>query len=54
MKGLPPTQGVGFRRCLRKGGYKVYLVNEYNTSCKLYKTGESLVGKRLVRLQLSE
>jgi hypothetical protein len=54
MKGLPPAQGVGFRKSLRKGGYKVYLVNEYNTSCKLYKTGESLVGKRLVRLQLSE
>jgi len=53
MKGLPPTQGVGFRRSLRKGGYKVYLVNEYNTSCKLYKTGESLVSFRGTRSPLA-
>ena len=49
MKGLPPTKGISIRRTLRKSGYKVYLVNEYNTSCKLYKTGEDLVefrGKR--------
>jgi len=49
MKGLPPTKGISMRRTLRKAGYKVYLVNEYNTSCKLYKTGEDLVefrGKR--------
>ena len=47
------TQGVGFRRSLRKGGYKVYLVNEYNTSCKLYKTGESLVSFRGSRSPLA-
>jgi RNA-binding protein YhbY len=49
MKGLPPTKGMSIRRTLRRAGYKVYLVNEYNTSCKLYKTGEDLIefrGKR--------
>jgi len=36
VKGQPPTKGISIRRLLRKEGYKVYLVNEYNTTHKLY------------------
>jgi hypothetical protein len=28
------TKGKGFRALLKKNGYKVYLVNEFRTSCK--------------------
>ena len=34
MKYKEPTKGKGFRTLLRKNGYKVYLVNEFRTSCK--------------------
>ena len=32
MKFSPPTKGIGMRKVLRKRGYNVFLVNEYNTS----------------------
>ena len=32
MKFSPPTKGIGMRKVLRKRGYDVFLVNEYNTS----------------------
>jgi hypothetical protein len=53
MKGLPPTKGVGIRRLFKKSGYKIYLVNEYNTSCKLNKTGEDLIKCRETRTPLA-
>ena len=34
MKYKEPTKGKGLRELLRKGGYEVYLVNEFRTSCK--------------------
>lgn len=54
MKGFPPTKGVGMRRLFKKAGYnKLYLVNEYNTSCKLYETGQDLVKCRGTRTPLA-
>jgi hypothetical protein len=54
VRGQPPTKGIGIRRLFRKAGYKdLYLVNEYNTSCKLNKTGESLVCCRKTRTPLA-
>ena len=32
----PSTKGKGFRTMFRKKGYDVYLVDEYNTSCKCF------------------
>ena len=32
IKYSPPTKGIGFRNLFRKNGYKVFLVDEYNTS----------------------
>ena len=29
-----PVKGKGFRSLLRRGGFKVYLVDEFRTSCK--------------------
>ena len=34
-----PTKGKGMRKLFKKNGYKLYLVNEYNTSKKMYGTG---------------
>ena len=42
IRGLPPTQGKGLRKMFRKHGIQVVLVNEYNTSKKLYKDGSDL------------
>lgn len=33
MKGKEPTKGKGMRKVLRQGGYDVYLVDEFKTSC---------------------
>jgi len=33
MRGKEPTKGKGMRKVLRQYGYKVYLVDEYKTSC---------------------
>ena len=37
MKFKEPTKGVGMRSVLRKAGYKVYLVDEFRTSCRCAK-----------------
>jgi hypothetical protein len=37
MRGKEPTKGKGMREVFRKYGYDVYLVNEFNTSCKCSK-----------------
>jgi len=34
MKFKEPTKGVGMRKLFRQHGYKVYLVNEFRTSCQ--------------------
>lgn len=34
MKYKEPVKGKGFRTLFRKRGYKVYLVNEFKTSCR--------------------
>ena len=34
MKYREPVKGKGFRNMFRKSGYKVYLVDEFRTSCK--------------------
>ena len=39
-----PTKGKSLRKLFTgKGGYRLYLVNEFRTSCKLIETGEDLV-----------
>jgi hypothetical protein len=39
-----PTKGKSIRKLFTgKGGYRLYLVNEFRTSCKLYETGDDLV-----------
>ena len=43
MRHQEPTLGKSIRRLFRNRGYKLYLVDEYNTSKKLYETGEELV-----------
>ncbi len=35
--GKEPTKGKGFRNLFRQNGYKVYLVDEFRTSCKCSK-----------------
>jgi hypothetical protein len=42
MKYCEPTKGKSIRKLFKDRGYRLYLVNEYNTSCKLYETGEEL------------
>ena len=37
-----PTKGKTFRDLFKRNGYKVYLIDEYNTSKKLYKIGHEL------------
>jgi hypothetical protein len=35
-----PTKGKSIRKLFTgKGGYRLYIVNEFRTSCKLYETG---------------
>ncbi len=43
MRFQEPTMGKGMRRLFRNRGYKLYLVDEYNTSKCLYESGEELV-----------
>jgi hypothetical protein len=40
MKNKEPTKGKSFRKLFKRAGYKVYLVNEYNTSKKSFLNGE--------------
>jgi hypothetical protein len=46
MKYKEPTKGKSIRTLFKKNGYKVYLVDEYRTSCRLYETGEELINVR--------
>jgi len=39
MKYKEPTKGIGMRKLFRKAGYKVYLVDEFRTSCRCYACG---------------
>jgi len=36
LKGKEPSKGKGLRKTFRKAGYKVFLVDEYRTSCKCH------------------
>lgn len=36
MRGKEPTKGKGMRKTLRRAGFKVYLVDEHNTSAKCH------------------
>jgi transposase len=49
MKFKEPTLGVGMRTLFRKNGYKVYLVDEYRTSCRCSKCDGGICEKFLVR-----
>jgi len=40
MKNCEPTKGKSMRKLFKRHGYKVYLVNEYNTSKKDFLTGK--------------
>jgi len=42
LKGSEPVKGKSIRKLFKDAGYELYLVNEYNTSKKMYKTGEDL------------
>ena len=42
MKYKEPSKGKSIRKLFRKHNYKVYLVDEFRTSCRLYETGEEL------------
>ena len=42
LKNQEPTKGKSIRRLFQKRGYKLYLVDEYNTSAKMYETGTSM------------
>ena len=54
LRGQPPTKGVGLRRVFKRAGYKnLFLVNEYNTSCRLYETGEKMYKCRNKRTPLA-
>ncbi len=46
MKYKEPSKGRSLRRLFRKHGYKVYLVDEFRTSCRLYGDGEELINVR--------
>lgn len=49
MKYKEPTKGVGMRKIFRQNGYKVYLVDEFRTSCKCSKCGEGNCEKFITR-----
>jgi hypothetical protein len=42
MKYREPTKGKSIIKLFKNHGYQLYLVNEYNTSCRLYESGEEL------------
>ena len=42
LKGSEPVKGKSIRKLFKQAGYKVYLVDEYNTSKYMYMTGEPL------------
>ena len=49
MKYKEPTLGIGMRSLLRKNNYKVYLVDEFRTSCKCSKCDGGVCEKFMVR-----
>ena len=49
MKYKEPTLGIGIRNLFRKNKYKVYLVDEFRTSCKCSKCDGGLCEKFMVR-----
>ena len=49
MKYKEPTKGIGLRKLFRQAGYKVFLVDEFRTSCKCSKCGEGNCEKFLTR-----
>jgi hypothetical protein len=49
MKYKEPTLGIGMRSVLRKNKYKVYLVDEFRTSCKCSKCDGGVCDKYMVR-----
>jgi transposase len=49
MKYKEPTLGIGMRSLLRKNKYKVYLVDEFRTSCKCSKCHGGTCEKYMVR-----
>ena len=54
VRGKPSTKGVGMRKIFKRAGYKdLYLVNEYNTSCRMYKSGEKMFECRNKRTPLA-
>jgi hypothetical protein len=42
MRYKEPTKGKGLRDIFKKKGYKIYLVDEYNTSKKMYESGDQM------------
>jgi hypothetical protein len=42
---IEPTKGIGFRSMFRRYGYKVYLIDEYNTSKKCHWCNDSITKK---------
>jgi transposase len=49
MKYKEPTKGKGIRTLFRKNGYKVFLVDEFRTSCKCSKCEGGECKKFIVR-----
>ena len=49
MKFKEPTLGIGIRKLFRKNNYKVYLVDEFRTSCKCSKCDGGICEKFMVR-----
>lgn len=49
MKYKEPTLGIGMRSLLRKNNYKVYLVDEFRSSCKCSKCNGGVCEKFMIR-----
>ena len=50
MRYKEPTKGKGMRDIFKKNGYNIYLVDEYNTSKRMYGTGDEMEKfKKLVK-----
>lgn len=42
MRYKEPTKGKGFRKLFKKKGYDIFLVDEYNTTKKMYESGDEM------------
>ena len=42
LKYKEPTKGKGLRKLFTRAGYNLFLVDEYNTSCKCYFNGDEM------------